>query len=246
MLVLLLRANYQNLLYAIAACPLVLLVLGYFILPPAKRTLRVWFDPAVLKVEGEQLPPEPGRSAGRLGGRFLTYRYFKQWHEFRIVIIRSYLLVLSGLIAAGLLWFGWWVRDLPPTGDNHLFNTGFICLFVIWPPARWFWERRMLSLYGVSMGRFSAKEYRRARGLLRFEIWYNFVDHNRDYRSRVLLDSLDSDPDNTMTIIFFDDKDSDRSFPAPGLIFHKVVWKEQPIPRAEAASQAAAKGGSKR
>jgi hypothetical protein len=96
---------YRYVLYAMAAGPLALLVLGQLILPRARRAIQVLFNPIVLELDGELISPEEGTPVGRLSGKVLNYSYFKQRHEFTIVTHRFWLLAAIGIVSLGLLRF---------------------------------------------------------------------------------------------------------------------------------------------
>jgi hypothetical protein len=93
-----------------AAVPMLLLVIGQFVLPRSKRSIRVWFDPIVLEIDGEFLSFKPGTPMGRLSGRDLVYSYFKQWHDFEIVTHRFLLLGAIGLASLAAMWFALRIR----------------------------------------------------------------------------------------------------------------------------------------
>jgi hypothetical protein len=222
----LLPAVQNYVLTAMALCPLVLLLAGQFYLPRAKRTIQVWFNPIVIEYEGELISPVEGMPLARLSGKELTFSFFKQWHDFKIITHRFWLLAgigLSSLAAAGLAWE---LQDSLFGLAAFFYAMVSVWVFVILMAARWFWERRMLRLQGVSMGSFSVTEnsrppYRQVR--------YHFVDPEGHYRGGCF-DSMFCDQADDMTIIFYDENNPDRSVPASALMFHKLVWKERPIP----------------
>jgi hypothetical protein len=89
----------------------------------------------------------------------------------------------------------------------------------------------------VTIGSFSVAANARRRS-----IRYHFVDHQGEHRGGVFA-SMVGDGADDMTIIFYDEQDPDRSIPALGLMFHKLVWSERRASREEEAAKAA-KGGT--
>ncbi len=80
----------------------------------------------------------------------------------------------------------------------------------------------MLRLEGISMAPFSVV----AEGIYQ-QIRYHFVDLENEYRGG-WFESLICSRADDLTIIFYDEDNPDRSVPASGLMFHKLVWKESP------------------
>ena len=211
------------LLSVMAITPLVLLVAGQFWLPRSKRDIQVWFNPIIVEFDGEVFSPEPGTPLGRLSGKNLTYSLFKQWHEFEIVTHRFWLLAAIGLSSLAAVWLVTLIKADLFLGFGYFYVSCFTWTFVISLAMRWIFERRMLRLEGVSMGSFSAKTFTKPAYR---QILYHFVDPEGHYRGGCF-DSVFCDRSDDLTIIFYDEKNPDRSIPASALMFHKLVWKEK-------------------
>ena len=209
------------LLSVMAISPLVLLAVGQFWLPRSKRVIQVWFYPIILELDGELISLEPGTPSGRLSGKNLTYSLFKQWHEFEIVTHRFWLLAGIGLSSLAAVWLVSLIKESLFLGFGYYYVSCFTWTFVISLAMRWIFERRMLRLEGVSMGGFSARTY--SKPAYR-QILYHFVDPEGHYRGGCF-DSVFCDQSDDMTIVFYDEKNPDRSIPASALMFHKLVWK---------------------
>jgi hypothetical protein len=206
-----------------AISPLGLLVIGQFWLPRSKRVIQVWFNPVILELDGELISPEPGTPFGRLSGKNLTYSLFKQRHEFEIVTHRFWLLAAIGLGSLAAVWLVSLINASLFLGFGYFYISCFTWTFVISLATRWIFERRMLRLEGVSMGGVSAKTY--SKPAYR-QILYHFVDPEGHYRGGCF-DSVFCDESDSLTIIFYDRNDPDRSIPASALMFHKLVWQEK-------------------
>ncbi len=210
------------LLSAMAISPLLLLAVGQVFLPRSKRSIRVWFNPIVIELGDEQVPLEPGFPLGSLSGRELVYSYFKQWHDFEIVTHRFWLLAGIGLLSLGAVWFSWQAQGSLFAGASFFYLATSIWALIVAMAMRWLWERRMLRLEGISMAPFSVA----AEGIYQ-QIRYHFVDLENEYRGG-WFESLICSRADDLTIIFYDEDNPDRSVPASGLMFHKLVWKESP------------------
>jgi hypothetical protein len=92
---------FSYFLIAAALCPFLLLMVGQLYLPRSRRSIQVWLNPVVLTAQGELIPAEPGMPLGRLSGKEISYSYFKQRHDFRIVTHRFWLLSLVWIDLAG-------------------------------------------------------------------------------------------------------------------------------------------------
>ena len=211
-------------LYTIALTPLVLLLLGQFYLPRSKRSIRVWFNPELMELLEELSALEPDTPLLRLSGKNIGFGVFKQWHEFAIVTHRFWLLGGIGLTSLLMVWFVWHVQQELFSGMAFFYVTGSVWLWLVLLAMRWSWERRMLRREGVTIGDFSVEggskpPYRRIR--------YHFIDPSGHHWGGIF-DSLFCDRADDMTVIFYDEANPDRSVPASALIFHKLVWKEQP------------------
>lgn len=210
------------LLIAIAATPLVLLIAGQFYLPRSQRSIQVWFNPVV--IDGEIISPEAGQPFARLNGKVISYSHFRKSHDFEIVTHRFWLLGLIGLFSLGSLWYVSLSWDVLFKGFAYFYLGGFLLMMVLFLATRWVWERRVLRFEGLALASFSVTAntkppYRQIR--------YSFVDNNGEYRGAIF-DSMVCDTDDSMTIIFFNDSNPDQSVPASALIFHKLVWKDEP------------------
>ncbi len=206
-----------------AISPLALLVIGQFWLPRSKRDIQVWFNPIIFELDGELISPEPGIPFGRLSGKDLTYGLFKQWHEFEIVTYRFWLLAAIGLSSLAAVWLVSLIKPSLTLAFGYYYISCFTWTFVISLAMRWIFERRMLRLKGVSVGTFSAKTYAKPAYL---QILYHFIDPEGHYRGGCF-DSVFCNQSDSLTIIFYDENDPDRSIPASALMFHKLVWKEK-------------------
>src|SRR5690348_6989192 len=85
-------------LFTLALMPFALLAIGQLFLPHSKRSIQVWFNPSVLDDQDEPLSFEPGTAFLRLSGKNLPNTFFRQWHEFEIVVHRFWLLSAIGFI----------------------------------------------------------------------------------------------------------------------------------------------------
>ncbi|HEX5434702.1 MAG TPA: hypothetical protein VFY05_10730 [Candidatus Angelobacter sp.] len=207
------------LLFTLAAAPLALLAFGQFYLPRSKRTIQVWFPP-ILDDDGEFFDPEPGAPFLRLSGKYLTYSFFKQWHEFEIVTHRFWLLLAIGLISLIAIWLVWRTRDNFLSGATFFYLVGSAWTLIVALAIRWGWERRMLRREGVAMAGFSIG---RSTRLLQ-HIRYHFIDNEGHYWGGVF-DSMFCNREDDLTLVFYDEVSPEHSIPASALIFHKVVWK---------------------
>jgi hypothetical protein len=224
-LALLIPPAQRYILFAMAIVPLALLAVGQLILPRSKRSISVWFNPIVIELDNELVVvPDPGMPLGRLSGRDLVYSAFRQWHDFEIVTHRFWLLAAIGLLSLGSIWVSNQneLQFFPGMGFYYFTAFGWTLMVAI--SKRWLWERRMLRLEGISMAPFSVK----ATGLYQ-QIRYHFVDPNNQYRGGWFESMVCSRTDD-MTIVFYDTENPDRNFPASGLMFHKLVWKQRPSP----------------
>lgn len=208
---------------AVALIPLALLIIGQLYLPDSKRTVSVWFNPAILNLIDYD-DKEPLIPAARLSGKELKYTYFKQSHEFKIVTHRFWLLGIIGVLSLLVATFASRIDD-----EEFFFHAlrfmyfaGSIWLPVIFCAYAWLRERRMLRLAGLTMGTFSIHNSSRKyfRG-----VRYYFVDPSGEYRGGTI-DSLFPDFADDMTIVFYDPEDPERNIAAAGLNFHRLVWKE--------------------
>lgn len=224
-LALLIPPAQKYILFAMACVPLALMVAGQLILPRSKRSISIWFNPIVIELDNEiRVPIDPGTPLGRLSGRDLVYSSFRQWHEFEIVAYRFWLLAVIGLLSFGSIWVSRQNTLNFFPGASFFYFTAFGWTLMVAISKRWLWERRMLRLEGISMAPFSVK----ATGLYR-QICYHFVDPNNQYRGGWFESMVCSQADD-MTIIFYDQDNPDRNFPASGLMFHKLAWKQRPSP----------------
>lgn len=208
-------------LFTMALTPLVLLVLGQFFLPRSKRIIQVWFNATIPDDEDEPLTPEPGSPFLRLSGKDLPYSFFKQWHEFKIVTHRFWLLSAIGFMSLLMVWLAWRIQDSFMDGAALFYLAGSLWMLLVTLASRWGWERRMLQCEGIAMAGFSAE---RSTGLIQ-RIRYNFVDHEGHYWGGIFA-SMFCDRKDDLTIIFYDERNPQQSVPASALIFHKLVWKD--------------------
>jgi hypothetical protein len=219
----LIPAIQSYVLFVMALAPFALLVIGQLILPRAKRSITVWFNPIVLEIDGETFSiGVPGTSMARLSGRELFYSYFRQWHDFEIEPQRFLLLGAIGLVSLGAMWFSWRVQLNFFSGAGFYYLMLFVWMVLLGFARRWFWERRMLRLEGVSIATFL---------LHGRQMKYHFVDPEGHYRGGCV-DALITNRRDDMTVVFYDEMNPDRNIPASALIFHKLRWKEQ-TPSAE-------------
>ncbi len=206
--------------FTMAMIPLILLAIGQMVLPRSKRSVRVWFDPVIISLLEEDTFLESSIPVGRLSGKDLVYNYFKQWHDFEITTYRFWLLGGTGLVSLIAMYFSWQMK-----GSIFGALAFYYSLIPVWAvmvamAKRWLWERRMLRLEGISMAPFSVS----ANGFYR-QIKYHFVDPEGQYRGGWFESMICSRADS-MTIIFYDETNPDRSVPASGLMFHRLIWKE--------------------
>jgi len=205
----------SSVLFVMALVPLALLVFGQINLPRSRRSFRIWFDPIIIDLGDEVISLEPGTPLGRLSGREIIYSSFKQWHDFEIVTHRFWLLAAIGLLSLASVWLSLRGPFDFVTGTGYYYFLVFFWTLMVTMAKRWLWERRMLRLKGVSMATFSVTGR---------NIRYHFVDPDGRYRGG-LFESLVCSRTDYWTIVFYDEKDPDRSVPAAGLMFHVLVWK---------------------
>lgn len=223
-LALLIPPAQKYILFSMACVPLSLMITGQFVLPRSKRSINVWFNPIMIELEDEIVPLDPGTPLGRLSGKALVYSAFRQWHDFEIVTHRFWLLAAIGLLSFGSIWVSSQNTLNFFPGASFFYFTAFGWTLMVAISKRWLWERRMLRLEGISMAPFSVK----TTGLYQ-QIRYHFVDPNNHYRGGWFESMVCSRTDD-MTIIFYDQDNPDRNFPASGLMFHKLAWKQRPSP----------------
>ena len=222
-LALLIPPTQRYILFAMAVVPLVLLIAGQLILPRSKRSISVWFNPILIELDHEiVVVPDPGTPVGRLSGRTLVYSAFRQWHDFEIVPHRFWLMAAIGLLSLGSIWVASQKELNFFSGAGFFYFIAFAWSFMVAMSKRWLWERRMLRLTGVSIATFSVVANHRYQ-----QIRYHFVDPEGTHRGG-WFESLVCDKDDSMTIVFYDEDNPDRSIPASALLFHRLVWKAQP------------------
>src|SRR5262245_35868517 len=205
-LALLIPPAQKQILVAMSVIPLLLLIIGQFILPRSRRSIRVWFNPIVLEIGDELIPLfDEGAPMGRLSGRDLIYSSFKQWHDFEIVAHRFWLVAAIGLLSLGAIWASL-QKHVGVSGTVSLFYYSAIGWSILTAISkRWVWERRMLRLNGIAMAPFSV----RAEGRYK-QIRYHFVDPEDVHRGG-WFESMICNRSDDMTIIFYDQDNPDRS-----------------------------------
>ena len=155
-LALLIPPAQKQILVAMSAIPLLLLLIGQLILPRSRRSIRVWFNPIVLEI-GDELVPlfDEGAPMSRLSGRDLTYSSFQQWHDFEIVPHRFWLLAAIGLLSPVAIWASL-QKQVGVSGTVSLFYYSAIRWSILTAISkRWVWERHMLRLNGIALAAFS-------------------------------------------------------------------------------------------
>jgi hypothetical protein len=200
-----------------ALVPFLFVLAGQLILPHARRTIHVWFNPIVLGKDGEFYSVEPGVPVGRLSGKVLVYSHFRQWHDFRIETHRFFLLGAVGTGSLAGMWFATQAQIDFFAGAVFYYLMLFGWVAMVGLARRWFWERRMLRLHGMSIAGFSLNHR---------QMKYHFVDPEGNYRGGCI-DSLIVNRTDNMTIVFYDVANPDRNIPASALVFHKLVWTQQ-------------------
>lgn len=226
---------YGYFLVVAALCPLVFLIVGQFYLPRSRRSIQVWLSPVVLTVNGEPVSAVPGMPLGRLSGKEIIYRPFKQRHDFEIVPYRFWLLLVIGLISLGAATVAWWGKDFLFNRFAPIYLTASIWAPVVLASLNWVRERRMLRLTGLTIGRFSIQSCSRPPFC---EVHYSFVDAVGGYRGGQVT-SLFCAQEDSMTIIFYNEENPEKSIPASALTFHRLVWNEQSLSSQSTNTQSA-------
>lgn len=195
--------------------PLLLMIAGQLCLPNTRRVLRVGLNPELFDdAIGEDIPL-------RLNGKTITLGYFQRWYEFTVVTHNFILLGCVGLVSLGTTAALWIFRDSVLTYLLPLRLLAMFWIYFVYLAWRWLWERHILRREGISAGSFNISQV--GNGVLK-DIQYSFVDHKNQYQGGIVR-SLFCDRDNDLTLVFYDERNPERSVPASALIFHRLVWQ---------------------
>jgi hypothetical protein len=195
--------------------PLLLMIAGQLCLPNARRVLTVRLNPELFDGDfGEDIPL-------RLHGKTITPRYFQRWYEFTVVTHNFILLGCMGLVSLGTTATLWIFHDSVLTYLFPLRLLAMLWIYFVYLAWRWLWERRILQREGISAGPFNVSQV--GNGLMK-DIRYSFVDNKNQYQGGIVR-SLFCDRDSDLTLVFYDERNPERSVPASALIFHRLVWQ---------------------
>jgi len=99
-----------------AGVPLLFLLVGQFLFPHSKRSIRLWMNSDIVGESTEMRL--------RLSGKEVTLDFFKRWHDFRIEICNVWLLAAIGLLSLAALAGAYTLSDLPLPGYSYEFIGG--------------------------------------------------------------------------------------------------------------------------
>jgi len=207
-------------LLAAAALPFVFLVVGQFLFPRSRRSIRIWMNPEVIERLGEVRL--------RLSGKVVPLGFFKSWHDFRIEPRNLWLLFAVAMLSLGAVAAVSTMPERPVLGYEAFYSFYFVYvvgsawLLVCYLPWRWIWERRAMRSSGISLGSFRVG--REEKPMMK-RVVYQFNDGQGGYRAASFLTFL-CDTRDDLTIVFYSESDPEISVPASAMMFHKLKWSE--------------------